>query len=411
MKPTQSLFLISLLAACANTPIITPPPQPPPPVPAREIGGLRVLGELIVVRLSGIGTAQPSASAAIVTPVVRPQSLSKTKLQFSNPSQTVASSSDAFAIGGPRSAGKRYLYATVTFINTGPALENLAFIATRFNADTGTAVNQLERFPGLAAYTTAERNAIALSIQPTSPVSVDPFTLQPRLIQGSENALQVYSDSELLGAEPTSAESPNADLLPYGFAAHAGSNRTIPSGAKVTLTIAYRIPMQALAKDDPYSVTLQFQVAQNSKETVTESLEAQLPVNQAAFNAAKTNIGGQLRVMPGTTQATGEALCGVRTAGSADSPTAYLVNTAPSAVNISSPTLTMTIGQTRPLGATLNLSGSSGVYSFADVSVTDSSVASINAGQITALKAGTTNLSIDSCGRKFTTTLNVREQP
>ena len=396
MKPTLFLILLSLLAACASNPVITPPP---PPDPAPEVGGLQILGEQIVIRLSGIGTAKPSASAAISTPAMRPQALSKVKLQLSDPAQLVASSADAFASSGPRNAGRRYLYATVTFTNTGSAIDNLAFIATQ--ADSGTAIQQLERFPGLPAYTASERSAIALSIQPTSPVSLDPFTLQPTLIPGGETVLQVYNDSEL----------PSPDLLPYGFTANSSSQRLIPSGGRVTLTIAYRIPMQALAKDDPYSVTMRFQAVQDSKKTVTESLEAQQANNQAAFNAAKARIGGQLRVMPGTTQTTGEALCSVRTAGSAANPTAHLVNSAPKAVDMSNVATEMTRGQTRPLGATLNLNGSSGVYGFAGARLTDPVIASIDAGQITALKAGTTNISINTCGQKFTGTLTVREQP
>jgi hypothetical protein len=168
MKSTPFVVLFSLLAACANNPIATPPP--PNPDPAPEVGGLQLLGDQVVVRLSGLGTAKPSASASIRAPALRRQALSKVRLRLSDPAQTIASSADAFAVGGPRSAGRRYLYATVSFINTGPDLENLAFIATR--TDTDTAIQQLERFPGLPAYAASERNAIALSIQPTSPVTL-----------------------------------------------------------------------------------------------------------------------------------------------------------------------------------------------------------------------------------------------
>ena len=388
----KSKLLISLLApiilsACSTTPTpITPAPSPPPSNPS----GIRVIGNDIQLTLSGIGTQSMSASAQqLGQRNVKPLMLGSSgfTLNPGNASVTARSSTDVVPLGGARTSGYRYVSATVSFTNTGTVpLTNLTFTGSAVGT-TQTAIAGLERYPGLAPYTTTETDAIARSIRPTSPVTLEPRSLQPALMPGEEDALQIFNEDELPKMLGT--------LLPYGFVSHMGSSRTIPVGSTGTFTVAMRVSLQALSKDDPYSITVQLTALENSVTTVTESLEAQLPINQAAFNAALTRIGGELRVMPGTAQTSGKAVCQVRTAGTGGSATDYLINRVPTSVAL----LTRVITKEQTLSLAVRGTDANGSFNLpAQGVLTDPSLATISGSQITALKAGETTATATACG-------------
>ena len=362
LKPSILVLLIAL-SACATTPSPNQPSpnQPSPPPTAPNTTGIRAVGDQIQVTLSGIGTQRLNASAKQSSDHnVKPLVLSSSSftLTSGNASVTARSSTDIVSLGGARTAGFRYVSATVSFINSGNVpLTNLTFVGSALGANQ-TAIADLQRYPGLAAYTASETEAIATSIKPTSPVTLEPRSLQPALMPGEEDSLQVFTESELSGL--------SSSPLPYGFVAHSGNSRTIAVGATGAFTIAMRVPLQALSKDDPYSITVQLTAVEHSTTTVTESLEAQLPINQAAFNAAKARVGGTLRVLPGTVQPQGEAMCGVRTAGIAGSPTALLYSPVPVTIDTTTALRVITAGQTRPAGGKLVYQGSSVSYDFAE---------------------------------------------
>ena len=395
LKPSL-LVLLTALSACATTPS---PNQPSPPPTAPNTTGIRVIGNQIQVTLSGIGTRQLSATAKQVSdPGVKPLTLSSSSfaLTSGNASVIARSSTDIIPLGAIRTSGYRYVSATVSFTNTGTVpLTNLTFTGSAVGT-TQTAIAGLERYPGLAPYTTTETGAIARSIRPTSPVTLEPRSLQPALMPGEEDALQIFNEDELPKMLGT--------LLPYGFVSHMGSSRTIPVGGTGTFTVAMRVSLQALSKDDPYSITVQLTALENSVTTVTESLEAQLPINQAAFNAARARIGGELRVMPGTVQTSGKALCQVRTAGTGGSATDYLINRVPTSVALL--TRVITKDQTLPLQVT----GTDANGSFnlpAQGVLTDPSLATITGSQITALSAGPTTVTATACGVTSSGAFNV----
>ena len=395
LKPSL-LVLLTALSACATTPS---PNQPSPPPTAPNTTGIRVIGNQIQVTLSGIGTRQLSATAKQVSdPGVKPLTLSSSSfaLTSGNASVIARSSTDIIPLGAIRTSGYRYVSATVSFTNTGTVpLTNLTFTGSAVGT-TQTAIAGLERYPGLAPYTTTETGAIARSIRPTSPVTLEPRSLQPALMPGEEDALQIFNEDELPKMLGT--------LLPYGFVSHMGSSRTIPVGGTGTFTVAMRVSLQALSKDDPYSITVQLTALENSVTTVTESLEAQLPINQAAFNAARARIGGELRVMPGTVQTSGKALCQVRTAGTGGSATDYLINRVPTSVALL--TRVITKDQTLPLQVT----GTDANGSFnlpAQGVLTDPSLATITGSQITALSDGPTTVTATACGVTSSGAFNV----
>ena len=349
------LILLTALSACATTPSPNQSDAPP-----SNNTGIRVIGDRIQVTVSGIGTQQLSASAKqLGDRSVKPLTLSASSFALSaGDSVTARSSTDIVPLGGARTSGFRYVSATVSFTNTGSTpLTNLTFVGSAVGANL-TAIAGLERYPGLAAYTTTETNDIALSIKPTSPVTLEPRSLQPALMPGEEDSLQVFTESELSALPP--------GPLAYGFVAHSGNSRTIAAGATGTFTVAMRVPLQAASKDDPYSITVQLIAVENSETTVTESLEAQLPINQSAFNAARDRIGGQVRVLPGTVQPQGEAMCGVRTAGSASSPTRSLFDPVTVTIDTTTALQNITAGLTEESGGKLVYQGSSVLYDFAE---------------------------------------------
>jgi len=357
LKPSL-LVLLTALSACATTP---GPNQPSPPPTPPNTTGIRVIGNQIQVTLSGIGTRQLSATAKQVSdPGVKPLTLSSSSfaLTSGNASVIARSSTDIIPLGAIRTIGYRYVSATVSFTNTGSTpLTNLTFVGS-VTGSTQTAIAGLERYPGLAAYTPSETDLIVTSIKPSSPVILEPRSLQPALMLGEEDSLQVFTESEV-GVISSS-------LLPYGFVAHSRGSRTIAVGGTGTFTLAMRVPLQTLSKDDPFSITVQLSAVEDSATRVTESKEAQLPINQAAFNAAKARVGGTLRVLPGTLQPQGQAMCGVRTAGNAGSPTGLLYSPVPITINVSTALRIITAGQTLPAGGKLVYQGSSVPYDFAE---------------------------------------------
>jgi alpha-tubulin suppressor-like RCC1 family protein len=396
LKKSMLLVFLILIGAC-TTPPIAPPPKAEPPI--------KVVGSPIEIALTGIGGSKLSAR-------VRPQTLdTEVSSRIILGDAIIRSSTDIVPLGQARTSGHRYLHVTLPISLLEGTFTNLTFMAMNDpKSGSLSAVSELSRYPGLAAYTQSEFDALAASIAPTSPISLEPRSQSPALLAGEEDALQIYTENEV---------SSLGNVLPYGFVAHNGTSRTITSTG--TITIAMRVPLQALAKDDPYTIKLRFGIYEDSTTIITESLEAQLPINQAAFKAVRTRVGGELRVMPGTTKSisapiylyssprvapsqTTLAICQVRTVGTAISSTAYLVNRVPTAVALK--TRVITTGQTLPLETTI--SDAAGEYYLpTQISLTDSSLGGIRSQHLTAFGAGATTVSTNVCGLTGVSHLNV----
>ncbi|MDP9766575.1 hypothetical protein [Deinococcus enclensis] len=282
-----------------------------------------VVGAPIAITFTGLGGAQPTASAQ----ALKGQALTSPSGVTVSAAPTVRSSTDIIPPGQPRSAGFRYLHVTFPVSVTGAPVTNLTFLGAALTGNPGdSAVLTLDKYPGgtAAPYTPAELASLAAEIDPTSPVTQDVFAQTPALVPGEEDALQLYSESEISSLTLPSGQT--GSILPYGFVSHAGASRTIPAGTNTgTVTLAIKVPLQAQAKDDPYTVTLTFVPVQDSVTSITESPEAQLPGNQAAFQAAVTRLGSPaIKVLPGSTRAGNALFCTVRTAGAVNAPTGTL---------------------------------------------------------------------------------------
>lgn len=322
-----ALFLLTtlLLAGCTQpssappTPIGTAPTEPTPTTPART-----VVGAPVAITFTGLGGARPTASARTLTGQV----LTSPSGVTVSASPTVRSSTDIIPPGQPRTTGFRYLHVTFPISISGAAVTNLTFLGAALTGNPGdSAVLTLEKYPGgtAAPYTSTELTALATAIDPSSPVTQEIFAQTPTLVSGEEDALQLYSEADVSGLALPNGQT--GSILPYGFVSHAGTSRTIPVGTNTgTVTLAIKVPLQTQAKDDPYTVTLTFVPVQDSITSITESPEAQLPSNQAAFQAAVDRLSSPvIKTLPGSTRAGGSLFCSVRTAGSASAPTSTLI--------------------------------------------------------------------------------------
>ncbi|OOV15007.1 hypothetical protein BXU09_10415 [Deinococcus sp. LM3] len=292
----------------------------------------------------GLGSGSPTAQ--VTRPGLSTQALNGLD-QVEIGDVQVRATTDLVPPGQTRTAGARYVFVTLAVKNNAYGnVPNLTVIPTGLDTNTAqSAFTDLQRYPGLPAYSAAEAQTLALSIHPASPVTQDPLTLQPSLLPGEEDTLQLFDESEvsLLGI----ANGFGGENLPYGFVAHNRSSRTIPGSDGTnpgmgTVTLGFRVPLQAQAKDDLYSLSGWFTFAQDTVTSATESLEAQLPGNRAAFDRMLSQLfpqgqQQQVRVLPGTNRRTYfnpysysnvnvRPVCGVRLGGTSANPTGLMLN-------------------------------------------------------------------------------------
>ncbi|MHA0043630.1 FG-GAP-like repeat-containing protein [Deinococcus sp. PEB2-63] len=317
--------LALILGSCAQTPATQPPTSAPeqPAQPAQPTPTApTVVGAPIAVTFSGLDTAQPIVTTRALGSLTG-QALTGPFGVTVGTQATVRSVTDVLTPGQPRTSGYRYLHVTLPVSVTGAPVTNLTLLAAALTGNAGgTAISALDKYPGGTAtpFTQTERDALARQIRPTSPVTQDPFSQTPALVRGEEDALQVYFEGDV--SSLTLPAGQTGSVLPYGFVGHAGASRTVPVGMNTgTVTLAVKIPLQAAAKDDPYTVTLTFVPVQDSVTSVTESPEAQLAGNRAAFQVALTRLSGaSLKTLPGSALFS-PVYCNVRLAGPAGTPT------------------------------------------------------------------------------------------
>ncbi len=316
----------------------------------RPAPGSRALG-VMEITISGIGTSTMSASALPVRPGVPHASganFALTPVEESGKKgiQLEPYSSGSFTHGTRGNGGVRYVYATYRVRNasadstpyTSPR-KNLTFVAASTGSTVnGTALSSLRRFDGAPA-----ADAIAPQVIPTGAAAQTPGA---EFISFGPDVLQVFEESELAGI-PVQA---GVELFPYGFVVrHATSTTTrtlapspAPDQFEGVVTFAFKLPLQATAAEDPFTVSAIFLAVDDDETRITQALEEQTPAGEAAFLARAQALGASMKtVLPGVGSYWGEAsstrtLCSVRTAGPSSSPDGYLVHVPVASVSFAS---------------------------------------------------------------------------
>jgi hypothetical protein len=149
------------------------------------------------------------------------------------------------------------------------------------------------------------------------------------------DVLQVMTESELTGIALPSAVT---NIFPYGFVVKLiGSTTTrtlFPSPAPTqfdgVVSFAFRIARQPNSADNPTTISVLMLALDDSQTRLTQSLEEQDPVATTAARNRAISLGATtVTLLPGGTLAGVPGIrtvCAVRTAGTASSPTAYMVN-------------------------------------------------------------------------------------
>src|SRR5690606_23268929 len=122
-----------------------------------------------------------------------------------------------------------------------------------------TAILSLQRFDGSAADT-----AIAAQLVPTGAVAKHPSSnaIQPLAV----DVLQLLTEAEAAAIQALADPAGVSDVFPYGFVArnpNAPTSRTLPENPANDqfdgiVTFAYKVPLQATAAEDPYTVSAVF---------------------------------------------------------------------------------------------------------------------------------------------------------
>lgn len=302
---------------------------------AAEAPGITA-GAALEVRFSGLGTHNPTSDVVwLDARGIEPTGSATREKAVSTPA-TLAAGLDMSPLWTQVSdiGGFRYVSAAFRVRNAqscgtpgtcapyGTSLFNAAFMAAGSAATlNGTAIQTLTRANGTAA-----SPALATQMLPTH---------KPNATGAADPAfasLQVYREGET----PAFA-APTTTVFPYGFVVRNVNTglRTLPANPAVgqydgTVAIAYRVPLQANPADNPASVSIRMIATSDPNTRVTQSLQERDAAGDNAANARAIRLGSQDVVVLGSSRLAqthaGNPVCRVRIAGTAVSPTAFLVN-------------------------------------------------------------------------------------
>jgi len=350
VRAAGALSFLSLgLAACGDrwTPTALEPPvlETPPPQSGRALG-------VVEITLSGLadGTVQASAISAPSVAALEllrgdnalrgggpaSQAMNPPALDGGGGNGTIQLSrlsTGSFTDGEPGEDGVRYIHATFRVRNAqadgtpyDTPRQNLTFLAIDTDGTIGvTPFAQFRRFDGSNA-----DPMIAMTILPTGAVTRD---LYGSVVAQGPDVLQVLTEDEAAAVPRPAGVN---DVFPYGFVTRRASStatRTLPASPDADtfdglVTFAFEVPLQESATDDPYTISIVVLALDDSETRITQSLEEQDSVAQAAFVARANDLGASvLTVLPGSTLSGPgiRKICTVRTAGTAASPMAFLV--------------------------------------------------------------------------------------
>jgi len=212
------------------------------------------------------------------------------------------------------------------------ATGNLTLIAANTAGNiNNTALTGISLFDGSSS---AATQALATGLLPTHGMQFNGVAGSGVMVQPGLESLQVFSESEV-GAIPRDTGA--TDLFPYGYVvANPGTpnSRSLPASPANDqfdgqVSFSFSVPLQSDPRNDPYSISLIFQVVDDANTRVTESLEEDNPAGDTAANTRAALLGAADVVTLGgrvAQTAIGDPQCNVRIAGSTTSPTAWLVN-------------------------------------------------------------------------------------
>ncbi|HEX6040485.1 leishmanolysin-related zinc metalloendopeptidase [Longimicrobium sp.] len=244
-------------------------------------------------------------------------------------------SSGTFTEGARGAGGQRYVTAGYRVRNaTGRSLNNVTLLlVARSSAIPGTPFSSLVRFDGTAA-----DPSIAGAIAPTGAVA--PRGEMDGLRALHPDVLQVFTEAEVAAlARPAGV----LDVFPVGFvvrpATAEATSRTLPPAASANqydgvVTFSFRVPLQASASADVYSLAFQVLAIEDTETRMTESIEegqdtsaVRLLRERAALLGATTVtvLAGSPASGPDVADYPGQRhVCSVRTAGTAAAPAGFI---------------------------------------------------------------------------------------
>ena len=335
--------------AAAAPPITAAPPSLPPvstPPPTSVSSSLGI----VELDISGLGTAKMTSEARWDDSTLRRRALNAgvaatSPVPAGLDVQFLAASSEDIA-SGPN-AGMRLLSITYKVRNaqacgtpgtcTAYTLQrnNLTFLAVVTTSSiNSSAISRFQLFNGDPANAALATQMLPMHGMTNFGTTVDPLRA----------SMQVYRSAELPAVDPNAI-----DLLPYGFVVRHASNgsRTLaanpaPNQFDGLVTLAFKLPIQSNSQQNPYRVTMRFQVVEDTNTRVTQSVDespASAKLRADALNAP------DIAVLCNTASPIPNAnpICGARIAGTLSNPSSFLA-TAP-----------VPVGQPKVLLAPVNL--------------------------------------------------------
>ncbi len=332
--------LLALVPACHDDGPLSPRAEPPPP-PGQVLG-------LVEVTITGLGNGEATASAISAPDLPTLMALRSAHARNdSNPgavavhSVSIPANQDgsgdgtiqfrpvstgSFTSGARDADGERFIQAVFQVRNAtsgGTAYDsprqNLTFLAVATDATVAeTAISDLALFDGSSASA-----ALARQILPTGDITRNTTTGEPLPTGG--DVFQAFSEAALAALVPDAPADVNT-ILPYGFVVRAPGApdlRTLvaspaPGQYDGQVTFAFRLPLQASASDDPYTISAIFLAVDDTETRTTESLEEQgtthLATRAQALGPATmvTLLGTSSPAVPSLGI---DRLCRLRTAG------------------------------------------------------------------------------------------------
>jgi hypothetical protein len=327
--------------------------------PVSSLGGppeVRSSAGLMEITITGIGTPQQRASARSVVAEPGGALVSPSATRWSGRAATADAgrlaitgdgtiqikpiSTGSFTYG-TRQNGYRYVFATYAVRNASNALPNTPYGSARTNltmlavngsgtfaTKSGTGIKLLARFNG----DTTNLGAVALQTRPTGWAELSG---RATITTRAPDVLQLYTQAEVGALTPPGGVT---SILPYGFVV---SNSSTPTSRRLDaigvndstysgmVTFAYKVPLQAAAADDPYTITAVFLPVDDTEVWVTQSLEDSDASSVALTAARAANLTAGIRSLIGSWVSIRPAtfMCTARMAGTAGSPTAFLADT------------------------------------------------------------------------------------